>query len=108
MNINNNRDIKKPTKPMSKTKKIKVLQYAKVQTVVMAFAGLVYGLLYSGIGAIIDITTVGLNFGSVLALIAIPVMPLYFAAFGFVTGVVGAFLYNLTSRWFGGMKIDVK
>ncbi|XMB86786.1 hypothetical protein RJG79_03055 [Mycoplasmatota bacterium WC44] len=93
---------------MAKVKKIKVLQYAKVQTIIMAFAGLVAGILYSGLGAIYDAFTIGLNYGTALAFFAIPGMPLYFAGFGLVTGIIGAILYNATSKWFGGVEIDIK
>ena len=80
---------------MAKIKKINVFSYAKVQATVMALAGIVAGLIYSIGGTIYDLQTIGLNKGTLLAYIAIPVMPLYFAVFGFVTGVVGAILYNL-------------
>lgn len=90
---------------MVKTKKIKVFRYAIFQAIIMAFAGLVAGLIYSVGGFFIDalvsmgwITsteTPGLSYGTVLAFGAIIGMPLYFALFGFIAGIVGAFLYNL-------------
>lgn len=83
---------------MAKIKKINIFSYAKFQAIVMAFAGIVAGLIYSVGGTIYDLQTIGLNKGTLLAYIAIPVMPLYFAVFGFVTGVVGATLYNLFSK----------
>ena len=102
---------------MAKVKKIKVLSYAKVQAVVMAFAGLAAGFVYSFGGLFIDIQvstglmatveTPGLSHGTALAFMAIPVMPLYFAAIGFVTGVVGAFLYNIFAKWFGGIEMNI-
>lgn len=75
--------------------KIKILAYAKLQAVILALAGLVAGILYSGIGLIIDLSTVGLNKGTALAFLAIPGMPIYFAVFGFISGLIGAYLYNL-------------
>ena len=77
---------------------IKVLSYAKFQAIVMAFSGIVAGLIYSVGGTIYDLQTIGLNKGTILAYIAIPVIPLYFAVFGFVTGIVGASIYNLFSK----------
>ena len=72
----------------------------------MVFAGIVVGLIYSVGGTVYDLQTIGLNKGTALAYIAIPVMPIYFAVFGFVTGLVGAFLYNLSAKWLGKIEIN--
>ena len=92
---------------MNKVKKINIFAYAKVQAVILAFAGIVAGVLYSGIGLIYDISTNAVSYGTALAFIAIPTMPLCFACFGFVTGVIGAFLYNKATKKFGGIKMDI-
>jgi hypothetical protein len=41
-----------------------------------------------------------------LAFLALIGMPIIFAAFGNVAGAIGAFLYNLFARWFGGLEMD--
>ena len=69
-----------------KIKKIKVVSFAKFQAVLTTFVGLIAGILYS--------------FGGLIG------MPIVFAAFGFVVGLVQAFLYNLYASWFGGIEID--
>ena len=103
---------------MEKVKQLKILSTAKFAAVIGGFAGLGAGILYSFGGLIIDtlvsigwITTTetpGLSFGTVLAFGALIGMPLIFAVFGFVAGMVGAYLYNKTSKWFGGIKINIK
>ena len=103
-NINGNSSFK----IMKKTDKIKILAYAKIQTIVMAFVGLVMGLIYSIGGAIYDLQTIGINEGTALAFMAILIMPLYFAIFGFLTGIVGAFLYNLYTKKFSGINLNIK
>jgi hypothetical protein len=35
-------------------------------------------------------------------------MPVLFAVFGFITGVIEAYLYNVASKWFGGLEIDIE
>lgn len=35
-------------------------------------------------------------------------MPIIFATFGFMVGLIEAFLYNVFARWFGGIEIDVE
>ena len=97
---------------------VKVFRYAVVQTVMMAYAGLVAGIIYSFGGLVIDSLvslgwiatneTPGLSHGTILAFGALVGMPAYFAAFGFVTGIIGATVYNFVSQWFGRVTIDVE
>jgi hypothetical protein len=35
-------------------------------------------------------------------------MPLLYGAMGFVTGVIGALLYNLFARWVGGFELEME
>jgi hypothetical protein len=103
---------------MAKVKKIGVLSFAKLHAVIMAIVGLIAGILYSFGGLIIDMLvsigwvssafalTPGLSLGTVLAFGALIGMPIIFATFGFIVGLIGAFLYNLFARWFGGIEID--
>jgi len=101
---------------MAKVKRIGVVSFAKLQTVILAIVGLVAGILYSFGGAIIDVLvsanvinsteTPGLSYGTALAFLALIGMPLIFASCGFVVGLIEAVLYNLFARWFGGIEID--
>jgi hypothetical protein len=103
---------------MAKIKKIGVLSFAKLHTLLGAIVGLILGVLYSFGGLLIDalvtlgwITsqeTPGLSYGTVLAFGALIGMPAIFAGFGLAVGVIGAILYNLFARWFGGIEIDFK
>jgi len=52
-----------------------------------ACLGLVCGVLYSFGGVVVDLLTIGLNWGTVLAFGALVGMPVIFAAFGFFLGV---------------------
>jgi hypothetical protein len=55
----------------------------------MAYLGLVCGLLYSVGGFVYDLLTVGLNWGTAMAFMAIVGMPVIFGAVGFLAGVLG-------------------
>jgi hypothetical protein len=84
---------------------IGVLFSAKLQAILMAFVGLVAGILYSFGGAIYDVlTTRSVNLGTALAFLALIGMPIIFATFGFIAGAIG---YNVFARWFGGIAIDM-
>lgn len=91
---------------MSKLKKIRVFSLGKFQAVLMAYVGLLASILYSFGGLIYDLFTIGLNLGIALAFLALIGMPIIFAAFGFILGIVEAVLFNFFSRWFGGIEID--
>lgn len=56
----------------------------------MALLGLVCGLLYSVGGFVYDLLTVGLNWGTAMAFMAIAGMPVIFGAVGFLAGGLGA------------------
>lgn len=107
---------------MSQVKEIKVLSFARLQAVLMAFVGLVAGIFYSFGGFIIDVlvstglitttSTPGVGFGTVLAFLALIGMPIIFAIFGFITGIIGAYLYKssagLVVRFLGEMGLDLR
>lgn len=94
------------------------MSFGKLQAFIMLFAGLLAGIVYSFGGLIIDtlvslgwITsseTSGLSYGTVLAFGAVIGMPLIFAIFGFIFGLIEAFIYNLFARWFGGIEIKLE
>jgi hypothetical protein len=91
---------------MAKLRKLGVLFSAKLQAIQMAFVGLIAGILYAFGGAIYELLTGTLNSGTALAFLALIGMPIIFAIFGFMAGAIGAVLYNLVARWFGGIEMD--
>jgi energy-converting hydrogenase Eha subunit A len=103
---------------MAKLKRIGVFFFAKLLTVMFGIFGLILGILYSFGGLIIDTVvslgwvvtseTPGLSYGTVLAFGALIGMPAMAAGLGFVVGIIGAMLYNLVSKWFGGIESDFK
>ena len=57
-----------------------------------AYLGLVCGVLYSFGGVVVDLLTIGLNWGTVLAFGALVGMPVIFGALGFFLGALIAFI----------------
>jgi hypothetical protein len=35
-------------------------------------------------------------------------MPIFYAVFGFIFGVISAAIYNLIARWIGGIEVEVE
>lgn len=93
---------------MAKLKRLGVLFSAKLQATLMAFIGLICGILYAFGGAIYELLTGTLNSGTTLAFLALIGMPILFAAFGCVAGAIGAVLYNTTTAWVGGIEMDLE
>ena len=93
---------------MAKLKKIRIFSLAKLQGILFSYVGLLCGILYSFGGFIYDLATTGsLNLGTALAFFALIGMPLIFASFGFIVGIILAVLYNLFSRLFGEANLDL-
>ncbi len=36
------------------------------------------------------------------------IFPFLYAAFGFIFGIVGAWIYNLIAKWIGGIEVEVE
>lgn len=90
-------------------KKIKVMSLAKLQAAILAVVGLIAGILYSFGGAIYDLISTGsVNSGTALAFLALIAMPVLFAIFGFIVGIIEAYLYNLILRKIDGIEIDLR
>ncbi len=101
---------------MAKPKRMNVLSFALFQAIIIGIVGLLAGILYSFGGFLIDLfvtvgwvtsaETPGLSYGTVLAFGALIGMPLIFAIFGFIFGLVEAILYNLFSKWIHKIEIN--
>lgn len=91
------------------------LSFGKFQAVMGLIIGLVCGITYAFGGLIIDtlvtlewITsneTPGLSIGTLLAFGALIGMPLIGVFFGFLAGIIQAFVYNMFSKRFGQLTL---
>lgn len=62
-------------------------------------------IFYSVGGAIYDVSITGsVTFGTALAFLALIVMPVLFAIFGFIVGAIGAPVYNFVAERIGGIE----
>ena len=101
---------------MGTIKKLRILPFALFQAWLTTLLGLVCGILYSFGGLLIDAGvslgwisgeawgTPGLSYGTVLAFGALIGMPVIFGVIGFLGGIAEALLFNILSRWTGGIK----
>ena len=81
----------------------------KVGFVVYALFGLLAGLVCSGFAF------AGMPFGleahmgfkGILGLLPLFLCPLFYGIIGAIVTFVGALIYNLASRWTGGLEVDI-
>jgi hypothetical protein len=105
---------------MVKVRKIGVLCFARFQGILAGMLGLLAGVIYAIGGLIIDALvtlgwasgvyweTPGLSYGTVLAMGALVGMPIIFATVGFFAGLFEIILYNLYTKWFGAIQLDIE
>jgi len=102
---------------MMKVKKIGVLSFVRLHTLIGILVGLILGILYSVGGFFIDlfvtlgwissaVGTPGLSYGTVLAFGALVGMPIIFGLFGFAIGLIGAIVYNLFCKYFKNLRVE--
>jgi len=90
-------------------KSVGVLSVAKILGLIYGCMGLIFiplflmmGLLGSAIGQ--QNSPLAGIFGVGLAVL----MPVLYGAMGFVTGAIGALLYNLFAKWVGGFELEME
>jgi hypothetical protein len=92
--------------------RIGVLSAAKMYAVLMGFFGLIFGailalvsLLGAGVAATSDDGGSALAFGlGIGAVIALPIM---YGLLGFISGLIGAWIYNVVAGLVGGLEIEL-
>jgi len=83
-------------------RRIGPLSAGKVTAIILAFWGLIVGLLLALFSETLGGTLFGWHW-----LVEVIGFTLAYAIGGFVVGVVYAVLYNLVAGWFGGLKIEL-
>ena len=97
-------------------KRIGVLKLGIFQGCAFALLGLVFGLLFTlfasmfgGIfGAAGHSPAAGIGMGMIGGIASMIFLPIIYGVFGFIVGVISAFVYNLVASIVGGIEIDVE
>jgi hypothetical protein len=90
-------------------KSVGVLSVAKIMGMVQACLGLVFAPFFLLIGVLGSMagqqkTPFAGMFGIFFALF----MPILYGVIGFVSGALGALLYNLFAKWVGGFELEME
>jgi len=85
----------------------KILKIKKVNVLKIAFImATIYGILSSVIFLIMGL--IGVIQGEPLALLFAVLMPFVYAFGGFIGGLLMGWLYNIVSKWIGGIEVEVE
>jgi hypothetical protein len=95
---------------MVKVKKVGILSLANILGILYAILGFIFGVfasMISFLGIAFGEPEMGL-FGALFGMGAIILLPIFYGAIGWIGGIVTAFLYNLITKWIGGLEIEVE
>lgn len=92
-------------------KRFGVLSVGKFMAVMYAIIGLIFGVLIAAMSLIGggmfggDGGAMGMMGG--FGMLSIVVLPLLYAIIGFIAGLIGGFLFNVTAKLSGGIEMDL-
>lgn len=94
-------------------KRITPLQFGKMLAVTYALCSLVFLPFFLLFAAVASFMPKGAGAPPMPAIFGMGVgfmliFPFIYAAMGFITGIIGAVIYNLVARWLGGIEIEVE
>ena len=108
---------------MVQVKSVGVLSVGIIWGILSAVGGLIVGLLWAGMFSIFTAFTESYSgmygepygmdeaFGPLswmLGGLAIIIWPVLYGVIGFISGIIGAALYNLFAKWVGGIKVELQ
>lgn len=90
---------------MTIVKKIDIMSMAKVEAIICAIFGLILGIIIALFGGIVGSLS-GSSMGG-WGVGAIIIVPILYGIIGFISGAIGAVIYNLAAGWVGGIEIEL-
>jgi hypothetical protein len=92
-------------------KRIGPVSCAKIAGTLYAILGLFFGAIFSLValaGGFASNTSGAAGFGAIVGVGAIVTFPILYGGIGFVTSLIGAWLYNVLAGMVGGIELDVQ
>jgi hypothetical protein len=92
-------------------KRVEPLSCAKITGLLYAILGVVFGAIFSltSLATGIASNSAGAGgFGAIMGMGAILAFPILYGGMGFVTALIGAWLYNVLAELVGGIELDVQ
>jgi predicted Co/Zn/Cd cation transporter (cation efflux family) len=93
------------TETKFRVRRVSILSAASV----LAFVGVLYGLVYGVIVMVVGSAAIGFGvLSAALGVLNLVVGVLLGAAFGFIGGAVSAIFYNIAARFVGGIEVELE
>lgn len=96
--------------PTIEIKKFDVMSVAKIYAALGAIFGFIFGLLMaagaSAMGSMLSMVPGAGGMAGSLAIASIVIMPITYAIGGFISGAIGAFVYNIVADKIGGIEFN--
>jgi hypothetical protein len=98
---------------MREIKKIQVLSFAKIISLVCIFLGFILGIAVGFLSFVLGSVLGTFTFatlpisGAWLGIAGFVIVPVIFGIAGFILGLLSAWFYNLLAWWVGGIKIEI-
>ena len=92
-------------------KRIGPVSCAKITGLLNAILGIAFGAILSMMslaGGFASDTSGGAGFGALFGVGAIVVLPILYGGIGFITTLIGAWLYNVLAGLVGGIEMDLQ
>jgi len=94
---------------MHVVKSVGVMSVAKIMGLIYGCMGLIFAPFFLLMGLLGSLVGEQKSpFAGVFGVVIAILMPLMYGAMGFVTGAIGALLYNLFAKWVGGFEVEVE
>ncbi len=93
-----------------KLQRIGVMSAGKTAAVIYGIMGLIFGAIFSLVamaGAAFGGGDEPAIIGALFGVGAIIIMPLFYGVIGAIVWMIGAFIYNFTVRFTGGIELDL-
>ena len=89
-------------------KAVGVLSVAKMMGIIQGAIGLLLMPIFL-LAGLVGVMAGGRSsaFSGVASIVIAVLIPVFYAALGFVFGAIGALLYNLVAKWVGGIEIEL-
>jgi len=90
-------------------KSVGVMSVARIMGLLYGCLGLIFAPMFLLIGLMGSFAGQDkMPFMGIFGVAFAVLMPLIYGAMGFVTGAIGAFLYNVLAKWMGGFEFDLE
>ena len=89
-------------------KSVGVMSVAKIMGLLYGCMGLIFAPIFLLVGVLGSIAGQDKTpFAGIVGIVLAVLMPVLYGVMGFISGAIGALLYNLLAKWVGGFELEL-